>query len=261
MASSQMTAEKCSHSEALSSSYHPRQGFQSRLSSLPPELHHIIADHLPYPDLLSLKLTNTYFAALVAPKLTVKSRISWVQGRYAQHLPVPTSSQLSFKSDALFVANAEVKTILRRRRQHLECADHERGRAFVFSSMFANLDLQVREGAAAHHPWTKVCLVTGNTICPRIQELEAKMQRYKNSMVGKLAVPVLRALAWLAGWLSDSLNQPWVMAGRLRPSGLLLGNILAMSKIVLIVVVICAFCYCNDISSLADSPYGIGAVR
>ncbi|KIW24003.1 uncharacterized protein PV07_09743 [Cladophialophora immunda] len=215
------------------------------LASLPPEVHHLVADCLPYPDLLSLKLTNTYFAALVEPRLTIRSRISWVQSRYAQHLPVPTSTRLSFKSDALFVANPEVKTILRRRRRHLECAAHERGSAFVFS-MFARVDVQGqgqgrRDGP---HAWTKVCLVTGDRVCPRIQALEAKMQRYKDSVVGKLAVlPVLRAIGWLKGWQRHFCDAvPWVMAGRLRASGVHRAYFLALLKIVLAVVVIWIAC-------------------
>ena len=91
------------------------------LFSLPPELHHMIASHLTYPDLLSLKLTSMYFCDLIAPKLTVRMRVHWVQTRQAQRLPVPISSKLSFKSDALFASNFEVNAILRQRREHLEC--------------------------------------------------------------------------------------------------------------------------------------------
>ncbi|KIW93725.1 uncharacterized protein Z519_05039 [Cladophialophora bantiana CBS 173.52] len=222
-------------------SHHSLKG----LASLPPEIHHMVAEHLPYPDLLSLKLTNTYFAALVGSKLTVKMRISWVKSRYAQHLPVPKSTKLSFKSDALFVANPEVKTILRRRRHHLECADHERGGAFVFS-MFADVDHQGR--GDTQQPWSKVCLVTGNPVCPKIQELEVKRQQYKNSVMGKVAVPVVRAIGWLRGvWRHLSDPWPWIMAGRLRASGFHRAYLITLLGAVVVLVLIWTICCWSDI--------------
>ncbi|OAP56516.1 hypothetical protein AYL99_09695 [Fonsecaea erecta] len=228
------------------------------LASLPPEVHHMVADYLQYPDLLSLKLTNTYFAGLVEPKLTVKSRVGWVQARYAQHLPVPTNTRLSFKTDALFVGNPEVKAILRRRRRHLECTNHERGSAFVFSMFAAPIDVPAREGA---RPWTKVCLVTGNGVCPRFQELEAKAKWYKNSVLGRLAGPVLKTIAWLRPSQQDhhdSLTR--FVAGTLRASRFQLEHALAMAKIALIILVLCILCHWNVISS-PDAPHGIVVMR
>jgi len=147
----------------------------TNLSSLPPELHHIIASHLPYPDLLALKLTSPYFSALVTPLLTVKARVNWVQARYKQNLLVPKSTRLSFKTDALFVANREVKAILRQRREHMECVRD----AGVYSRAFTR---------TWRHPSDKVCLVTMERKCPRIQRMEDDRKRYEESFVGKLTM-------------------------------------------------------------------------
>lgn len=48
-----------------------------------------IATHLPYPDLLALKLTSLYFSTLLAPLLTVPIRVRWLHDRTALGLPVP----------------------------------------------------------------------------------------------------------------------------------------------------------------------------
>src|ERR1700761_2426523 len=138
------------------------------LYSLPPELHHMIASHLTYPDLLSLKLTSKYFDGLVAPKLNVKLRVQWVQSRYTLHLPVPRSTKLSFKSDALFAANTEVNTILRRRRKHLECVDYDKDHRKAFRNPIIALELDrngnmqyVQVKGRIRPWWSKACLVTG----------------------------------------------------------------------------------------------------
>lgn len=99
---------------------------KTTLLTLPPELHAQILTSLPYPDLLSLSLTNVYFSHLVRPHLTVRSRVNWVTVRRALNLPVPGAQKLSFATDATFVANGEVKSILRRRRRHVECVERYR---------------------------------------------------------------------------------------------------------------------------------------
>jgi hypothetical protein len=161
------------------------------LTSLPPELHHLISSHLTYPDLLSLKLTNNYFAGLISPKLNVKMRVHWVQDRYTQFLPVPKSTKLSFKSDVLFVSNAEVSVILKRRRQHMECVDHDNDFQKVFKNHMLAAEADgssmpyIRVRGRILPPWSKACLVSGKSVCPKIQELELKKQLYESSFLGK----------------------------------------------------------------------------
>ncbi|KAH0839232.1 hypothetical protein AYO21_05647 [Fonsecaea monophora] len=230
-------APKSSQPEVSSPNTH------KRLASLPPEIHHIIADHLPYPDLLSLKLTDTYFAALVGPKLTVKSRVSWVQSRYAQRLPVPTSTKLSFRTDELFVANPEVNAILRRRRRHLECADRREPKVALGFSAFTEVDRNVRRLRGAQQLDTTACLVTGAPNCPAIPDLDTKVQRYRNSVVGKLTAPVFRTVAWLRGLqrsFRDSLS--CAVAGLSHTPRVLWSWFLATLKLAFIVVVASAAC-------------------
>lgn len=153
------------------------------LLSLPTEIHHHIATHLIYPDLLSLKLTNTYFATLLGPDLTVRSRVNWVHGRCSQGLPVPQSTKLSFRSDASFVANAEVKEMLRRRRRHLECVE----------CAWARHLMSARYGSKKGK---RMCFVTESGPCPKIQELEAKKRRYDDSLAGRVTGSISKSVAW-----------------------------------------------------------------
>ena len=91
----------------------------AKLLTLPTEIQMLVACHLPYPDLLALKLTHPTFHSLIYP--TVYDRVDWLLSRPAQGLSIPSSAACSFKTDREFVANDEVKTILRRRGRHLEC--------------------------------------------------------------------------------------------------------------------------------------------
>ncbi len=91
------------------------------LLALPVELQILIASHLHYPDLLSLKITHPALRRLFHP--TVYDRISWLLSRAALHLPIPSYVACDFKTDRDLVANEEVTAIIRRRRQHFECAE------------------------------------------------------------------------------------------------------------------------------------------
>ncbi|EXJ57603.1 hypothetical protein A1O7_07951 [Cladophialophora yegresii CBS 114405] len=199
------------------------------LTSLPPELHHMIASHLTYPDLLSLKLTDKYFSHLVTPKLHVRTRVRWVQSRHAQCLPVPMSTKLSFISDAMFVANDEVKTILRRRRQHLECLDYDWDGDGHGQTAFKNpvIALEVDGSGAMQHvqvrrrirpSWSKACLVTGAEVCPRVREMELAKKRYDRSFMGKVCSNG-RKLAWcarVAWWWLEGWWQTYIESLRRR---------------------------------------------
>ena len=178
---------------------------EKNLVSLPPEIHHIIASHLPYPDLLSLSLTTQYFSVIITPKLTVKLRVDWVQSRYAAYLPVPQATRLSFISDALFVRNVEVSSILRRRRKHAECIEYDEESQRLFRKSIMALEVGGRGGmqylkvsGRVGPRWNKNCLVTGERMCPRILEKELVQKRYERSVVGRVCSS-WRLVSW-AGW-------------------------------------------------------------
>ncbi|KAI1628733.1 hypothetical protein EDD37DRAFT_18298 [Exophiala viscosa] len=124
---------------------------KTTILSPPPELIHLIAGYLDYPDLLSLKLSHPYFTSIFASTPTVTQRVSWVLQRNAEDFPIPQSAQLSFRSDRAFVANREVNDILRRRRLHIECVKCENARAYV-------VDKFGKRGRI-------MCFVTGD-VCP-----------------------------------------------------------------------------------------------
>ncbi|KIV80416.1 hypothetical protein PV11_07916 [Exophiala sideris] len=129
------------------------QKSKTTILSLPPELNHLIAGYLDYPDLLSLKISHPYLTSTFSTLPIVTQRVSWVLRRNAQDLPIPRALQLSFRSDKAFVANREVNDILRRRRLHIECLKCEGARDFVVDNF---------------GPKGKtMCFVTGG-VCPSI---------------------------------------------------------------------------------------------
>ena len=198
-----LSNEKASNDEQIPSCVH------KNLGSLPPELHHMIASHLTYPDLLSLKLTSNYFSGLIGPKLNVKMRVHWVRDRCDQYLPVPKGTKLSFRSDASFVANAEVNAILRRRRKHKECVDYDKDHQKRFEKPILALELGERGGlqyiqvrGRIRPSWSKACLVTGKTVCPSIEDLELKKQHYERSLLGKACSygQTIVSSVWFVWW-------------------------------------------------------------
>ncbi len=90
-----------------------------RLPRLPAEIQNHILEHLPYPDLLSLKLTNSYFYYTV--ETTVYDRADWLLERAQQNLPIPRKSNCLLGSDVEFCSHPEVSQILRQRLMHLKC--------------------------------------------------------------------------------------------------------------------------------------------
>ena len=70
------------------------------LSSLPPELHLLIAQHLIYPDALSLKHTNRHFYQLV--DTGVRLKVEWLMERRLLHLECPSDQRCDLGSDLRF---------------------------------------------------------------------------------------------------------------------------------------------------------------
>jgi hypothetical protein len=97
----------------------------SPLLALPPELVLHLTQHLPYPDLLALRLTHPtfYHSPLFATsgRRYIPLKVSWLIDRKSRGLSYPTKGSLDFISDEGFVRNGEVKGILRARRRHEEC--------------------------------------------------------------------------------------------------------------------------------------------
>lgn len=70
------------------------------LMSLPTELHAAIAQHLVYPDALSLKHTSAHFRALVRTDIALK--VAWLLERRRLHLECPNSHRCDLGSDLRF---------------------------------------------------------------------------------------------------------------------------------------------------------------
>lgn len=94
------------------------------LLALPPDLLPLLTSHLPYPDVLSLRLTHPYFyhTPLLATDRNIRLKVSWLLDRKARGLSCPREGQTIFRTDAEFCAGWEVRRILRDRRRHWECA-------------------------------------------------------------------------------------------------------------------------------------------
>jgi len=69
-------------------------------ATLPPEIHLLIAEHLIYPDALSLKHTNRYFFQLVDTGIELK--VEWLMERRLLHLECPSDQRCDLGSDLRF---------------------------------------------------------------------------------------------------------------------------------------------------------------
>lgn len=87
-------------------------------SSLPTELHSLVAQHLSYPDALSLKQTSRHFRALVRTGAALK--VEWLLERRRLHLDCPNSRSCDLGSDLRF-CRGSVQLLMRARRKHFEC--------------------------------------------------------------------------------------------------------------------------------------------
>jgi hypothetical protein len=88
------------------------------LMSLPTELHLAIAQHLIYPDALSLKHTSRHFYSLVFTG--VKLKVEWLVERRSLHLECPNDRRCDLGSDLRF-CRGSVPLLMKRRREHMEC--------------------------------------------------------------------------------------------------------------------------------------------
>lgn len=70
------------------------------LATLPPEVHHLIAQQLIYPDALSLKHTCRYFYELV--NTGVRLKVEWLVQRRMLHLECPNDKRCDLGSDLKF---------------------------------------------------------------------------------------------------------------------------------------------------------------
>jgi hypothetical protein len=70
------------------------------LTTLPPEIHLLIAQHLIYPDALSLKHANRYFYRLV--DTGVRLKVEWLMERRLLHLECPSDQRCDLGSDLRF---------------------------------------------------------------------------------------------------------------------------------------------------------------
>ena len=70
------------------------------IMGLPPELHLLVAQHLIYPDALSLKNTNRHFYNLVYTGVNLK--VEWLIKRRRLHLDCPNDKKCELGSDMRF---------------------------------------------------------------------------------------------------------------------------------------------------------------
>ncbi|KAH9908370.1 hypothetical protein F4778DRAFT_345581 [Xylariomycetidae sp. FL2044] len=97
---------------------------------LPPELHLLIAEHLIYPDALSLEHTCRYFYSLVDTGIELK--VEWLMERRSLHLECP-NERCDLGSDLRF-CRGSVKLLMQRRREHLECESRPGLGCLVYST-------------------------------------------------------------------------------------------------------------------------------
>ena len=70
------------------------------LTGLPTEIHLLIAQHLIYPDALSLKHTSRHFYQLV--DTGVRLKVAWLMERRLLHLECPSDQRCDLGSDLRF---------------------------------------------------------------------------------------------------------------------------------------------------------------
>ncbi|KAK8105590.1 uncharacterized protein PG998_003934 [Apiospora kogelbergensis] len=101
------------------------------LATLPPEVHHLIAQQLIYPDALSLKHTCRYFYELV--NTGVRLKVEWLVQRRMLHLECPNDKRCDLGSDLKF-CRGSVPLLMQRRREHMECESRPGLGCLVYST-------------------------------------------------------------------------------------------------------------------------------
>ncbi|KAL2193623.1 hypothetical protein P885DRAFT_44754 [Corynascus similis CBS 632.67] len=146
-------------------------------ATLPPEIHLLIAEHLIYPDALSLKHTNRYFFQLVDTGIELK--VEWLMERRLLHLECPSDQRCDLGSDLRF-CRGSVKLLMQRRREHIEC--------------------ESRPGLG--------CLIYGTSTCPHARKLRTRVKKWMRlhavsqtrwAMFLVWLVPLLIGWVWMVG--------------------------------------------------------------
>ncbi|KAL2760346.1 hypothetical protein ACRALDRAFT_1067082 [Sodiomyces alcalophilus JCM 7366] len=101
-----------------SSTPNPKPKETPTFTSLPTELHLLVASHLTYPDALSLKHVNRHFYHIVDTGVSLK--VAWLVERRLLHLEWPNDRRCDLGSDLKF-CRGSVRLLMRRRRDHFEC--------------------------------------------------------------------------------------------------------------------------------------------
>ncbi|KAG9235143.1 hypothetical protein BJ875DRAFT_459737 [Amylocarpus encephaloides] len=153
--------------EPLSTSQRP---FRPTLTSMPTEIHLLIASNLTYPDALSLKHANRHFYNLACTG--IKLKIEWLIERRTLHLDCPHDKGCELGSDMKF-CRGSVKLLMERRRQHFECETRPGGRG---------------------------CLIFGTKICTHQKARLSAKQQFKKTY--RILFSKLGTLLW---WLCLAL--------------------------------------------------------
>ncbi|KAK4134480.1 hypothetical protein BT67DRAFT_379939 [Trichocladium antarcticum] len=146
------------------------------LSTLPPELHLLIARHLIYPDALSLKHASRHFYHLVDTGVQLK--VEWLMERRLLHLECPSDQRCDLGSDLRF-CRGSVKLLMQRRREHIEC--------------------ESRPGLG--------CLIYGTRTCPHARKLKTRLRKWARArsldpvrwMLIMSLVPMAVGWVWVLG--------------------------------------------------------------
>ncbi|KAL2170469.1 hypothetical protein VTG60DRAFT_4849 [Thermothelomyces hinnuleus] len=142
-------------------------------TTLPPEIHLLIAEQLIYPDALSLKHTNRYFYQLVDTGVELK--VEWLMERRMLHLECPSHHRCDLGSDLRF-CRGSVKLLMERRREHIEC--------------------ESRPGLG--------CLIYGTSTCPQARKLKTRVKKWMRLHAvdqTRWAVFLVWLIPLLIGWV------------------------------------------------------------
>ncbi|KAL2256966.1 hypothetical protein VTK26DRAFT_834 [Humicola hyalothermophila] len=162
---------KAPHLDTPAENVRPRPS----LTTLPPEIHLLIAQNLIYPDALSLKHTNRYFYQLVDTGVQLK--VEWLMERRMLHLECPNNQRCDLGSDLRF-CRGSVKLLMQRRREHMEC--------------------ESRPGLG--------CLIYGTQTCPHARKLKTRLKKWTRGHIDALnhvrwLLLVVSLLPLLVGWV------------------------------------------------------------
>lgn len=159
----------------------------SKFMDLPTEIHTLVADHLTYPDLLSLIHSHPQFFHHAYIRTSKIARIDWLIQRAYNHLPLPIMSRCWLSDDREFVDNAEVRRFIRRRRRHLECAEvYLKGKS------------------------SGCCFVIEGRSCPLLAENMKKLKREQDGKPWKIDLFRARILPVSSSWrLLDLFMACW----------------------------------------------------